>query len=341
MQHRTLVTLTALFGTAVLLSGCATTPGVTKGGEGEISIGLILEGRNDPWSVAWSDAADALMAEDPSVSFTKTYDAVDPTAAEPVARQLLDGGVDVLFMTSFRLTDVAKQLSTEYAQVPMLVTSFGEPQQKNMWLGTSSYLEIGYATCYSLALASDNGRIGQIVAMQDVVQSELQTGCALGAEAAVPGAEIVTLNTNSYTDEQASREQTEKLLEQGIENIFFTSAGAESNGGLNKCEQAGAVCATWAADTRNWAPTAGAASVTIDWTVVFKQLIAEAKSGPTEAQTFNATFGNGALAMQPLDGTTLESKLSVDMKAKIAAMVAGLTDGSIALPTSIAHPGQR
>ena len=62
-------------------------------------------------------------------------------------------------LSSFVLTDVAKPVATEYSDVPMVLTSFGEPQQPNLSLATASYLEICYATCCLLAKLADDGRL--------------------------------------------------------------------------------------------------------------------------------------------------------------------------------------
>ena len=150
--------------------------------------------------------------------------------------------------------------------------------------------------------------------------------------------DITTLNTNSYTDQQASREQTQKLLDDGIEEIYYVSASAEAVGGFTLCEQVNAHCATWAGDSRTWAPTAGTFSVEIDWTVVMDLLVEQARNGVTEAQVFDATFENGGLKAQPLEGDAA-ADVPADLVTAFTAMTAELADGTIVLPESAAHPG--
>src|ERR1700712_2670150 len=88
-----------------------------------ITIGMIMEARPEvePWSAAWHDAAEALKKKDPSIKVLEAYDAYDASRAEPVARQMLDSGANVLALTTFVLSDVAKAVSPDYPKVPMAV----------------------------------------------------------------------------------------------------------------------------------------------------------------------------------------------------------------------------
>ena len=69
--------------------------------------------------------------KDPSIKVIESYEAYNSARAEPVARQMLDAGANVLLLSTFVLSDVAKTLAPEYKQVPMGVTSFGVTMQPN------------------------------------------------------------------------------------------------------------------------------------------------------------------------------------------------------------------
>lgn len=310
------------------------------GGDGEVHIGLVQEARPDvePWSLSWHDSVEALKKEDSGIKVTETFEAYDATRAEPVIRQLLDGGADVMALSTFVLTDIAKVVAKEYPDVPMVLTSFGVKKQPNLSEATASYLEIGYSTCWLLARLSTDGRVGVVGAQEAPFEVESLQGCKLGAKAADPKAKVTVVNSNSFTDAQANREQVQNLLGQGIDNIFLVSGTEDSVGGFRLCEQAGAHCVTWGGDARKWAPTASVMTVELDWGLVLDDLTAQARSGDLEAKSFDLTYGNKGLRVA---GVEESEAIDDKLRAEFDKMVAGLADESIELPDSSVHPGMR
>jgi basic membrane protein A len=305
-----------------------------------VKIGIIMEARPEaePWSLAWHASAEAMMAKDPAVSVVETFDAYDATRSEPVIRQILDTGGNAVALSSFVLTDVAKKLAAEYPDVPMVLTSFGVVQQPNLSEATASYLEIGYATCWLLAKLSDDGRVGYVGAQRAPFEVETLEGCGIGAKAANPAAEVTLVNSNSFVDPQANREQVQGLLDRGITEIYLGSGTEDAVGGLRLCEAAGARCASWGGDTRAWAPTASVLTVVLDWAIVLEDLVAQARNGVTEAKSWNLTFGNGGL--RATDFSTTDA-VSAELEAEFNAIIQGLSSLEIELPESKVHPGMR
>lgn len=306
----------------------------------EIHIGLVQEARPDvePWSLAWHDSAEALKSDDSDIKVTETFEAYDATRAEPVIRQLLDGGADVMALSTFVLTDIAKVVAEEHPDVPMVLTSFGVKKQPNLSEATASYLEIGYSTCWLLARLSTDHRVGVVGAQEAPFEVESIEGCELGAKAADPKAEITLVNSNSFTDAQANREQVQNLLSKGIDNIFLVSGTEDAVGGFRLCEQAGAHCVTWGGDAREWAPTASVMTVVLDWKNVLEDLVGQARSGDLEAKSFDLTFGNEGLTVAGIDES---DAVDDELLAEFQEMVAGLADESTELPDSTVHPGLR
>jgi basic membrane lipoprotein Med (substrate-binding protein (PBP1-ABC) superfamily) len=282
-----------------------------------------------------ADSLARVAEEDSNVEFKETYDAYDPTAAEPVARQFLSGGYDILLLHSFALGDVAQSLAPEFSSTPMSVASFSEPGDPNLSIETSSYLQIGYSNCWLLGKLSKSGKIG-IVGPQPIPYSlELEQGCRLGAEAA--GAQMMSAFSNSFTDQQATREQAQSLVDKGADGIFPSSGTEDSLGGFKLCEDLNVHCVGWASDARRYAPNTAVGSAIVDWGVMIKGMVADARAGETKAETFNASFDNKGLIAQPFEGVTGD-RVPADVQQGYADVVAGLADGSIELPKSSAHP---
>lgn len=305
-----------------------------------VTIGMIMEARPDvePWSAAWHDAAEKLKKADPSIKVLESYDAYDSARAEPVARQMLDSGANVLALTTFVLSDVAKTLAKDYPELPMSVTSFGISQKPNLSSLTASYLEMGYSSCWLLTKLSKDGRIGAVGAQKAPFETEQLEGCKLGAAAANPAAKIVLVNTNSFTDTQANREQVKGLIDQGITEINLMSGTEDTLGGLRLCETSKANCVTWGGDARKWAPNSTVTTVIPDWSVILGEQVAQARAGKPEVKAYNLTYGNGGLKVPEFGSNSV---VKPDLQKEFAAMIADLASEKIKLPESKAHPGLR
>lgn len=337
---RILAAAAGLLSMSVLAAACAIGDSADAGGGDEVHIGLVQEARPDvePWSLAWHDSVEGLKKSDGDIKVTETFEAYDATRAEPVIRQLLDGGADVMALSTFVLTDIAKVVAKEYPDVPMVLTSFGAKKQPNLSEATASYLEIGYSTCWLLSKLSEDGKVGVVGAQKAPFEVESLQGCKLGAKAADPKSQVTLVNSNSFTDAQANREQVQNLLGQGIDNIFLVSGTKDSVGGFRLCEQEQAHCITWGGDARKWAPTASVMTVELDWTNVLEDMVEQSRSGDLEAKSFNLTFGNEGLKIAGADESeAIDDKL----QAEFDKMIAGLADESIELPDSSVHPGMR
>lgn len=324
--------------TALVLAGCGgsdTASGGASSSEDSTMVGAVLQARGDvdPWSSTWTASIDQVESDDSAIEFTTSYEAFDPTAAEPVVRQLLDGGADVVLMPTFILGDVAKSVASEYPEVPMLVTGIAEPQEPNLTVAAPSFLQMGYVSCWALTKLSEDGRIGVVKALDDPVQAEIQVGCDLGAKAANPKSDITTLNSNSYTDQEANREQTQRLLSDGVDEIYFISGAEESLGGFALCAQENAHCASYG-DTTQWLKGGGVEIITMDWSGIMEQLVEQAREGEPAADFYNATLQNGGLVAK-LGGDGVTPELS----AEFDDMVSQVVDGAIEFPESKAHPG--
>lgn len=305
----------------------------------EIIVGMIMEARPaaQPWSAAIHDSSVLLMEANPGVRVVQTFDAFDPTSAEPNARQLLADGASVIVFHSFALDDLAQQLAPEAPDVAMSVSSFSEPISPNLTIATASYLQIGYSMCWMLSRLSETNKIGFVGAAPIPYATELQLGCELGAAAANPDVEVLAAYSDDFVDQQATLEQAQNLLDQGIDGLFPASATEDSLGGFQLCEEADLNCVGWASDAARFAPTTAVASAAIDWTVMLQRMLDETQSGSLTAETFDATYTNGGLKPAPLTDEAA-ARVGDDLAAEFEAVVAALSDGSIELPASEAHP---
>ena len=325
----------------VFIAGCGSDDDDDGGGGGgeEVKLGFIMEARpaDQPWSSAINAAGEALQQEDPDTEVTQTYEAYDPTAAEPVARQLLDEGYGVLVMHSFALNDMAHTLAAEYQDIPMSVSSFDPPEQPNLSIATASYLQIGYANCWLLARLSESNKIGIVGAQPIPYATELEKGCQLGAKDGNPQVEVLSAYGGDFASAQPTLEQSRTLVTQGADGLFPSSATEDSLGGFQVCEQEDVNCVGWAADAAQYAPKTAVTSVIVNWQVMLQDLVDQARSGELEATTFDGTFENDGLSTPPFESAAAE-RVPADVQDEFATIVEQLGSGEIQLPKSEAHP---
>ena len=324
---------------ALFAVGCGDDDDTSSDAGDEIVVGMIMEARPaaQPWSAAIHDSSELLAEANPNVRVVRTFDAFDPTSAEPNARQLIEDGASVIVFHSFALDDLAQQLAPEAPDVAMSVSSFSEPVSPNLTIATASYLQIGYSNCWMLSSLSESGKIGFVGAAPIPYATELQLGCELGAEAANPDVEVLSAYSDDFVDQQATLEQAQNLLDQGIDGLFPASATEDSLGGFQLCEQADLNCVGWASDAARFAPTTAVASAVVDWTVMLQKMLDETVSGTLDSETFDATYANGGLTAAELTAEA-EGRVDAETVAGYAAVLEGLADGSIVLPASEAHP---
>jgi basic membrane protein A len=330
------------FSIAVLGCLALSAPGFFAAGSAEaeeIKVGIIYEARatEQPWSASIYAAAEKFAKQNPSVKLLQSYNAFDATAAEPVARQMLSQGVAFLDFHSFALNDVAHALAKEFPKTPMSLATFEPPVQPNLNVGTASYLQIGYSNCWLLAKISKSNKLGFVGAMPIPYATELLEGCKAGASAAKPGAEVLAAYSNSFDNQQATREQAQSLVDRGADALFPASATQDSVGGFQLCEQKKIPCAGWASEIRRWAPKYGVVSATIDWSVLLNQLLAKSKQPDMKAETFDATFKNNGLVAQKFEAADA-SIVPSELQAEYMAMLKDISSGKITLPASKAHP---
>ncbi len=303
------------------------------------TVGVLLESRPaiQPWSAGFVDSVEKLKKSDKDLKFSLSYQAFDPTSAEPVARQFLAAPVDVLIMHSFALNDVAHKLAGENKKVVMSVSSFDPPVQPNLNVSTVSYLQAGYAQCWMLAKLSKTGKIGFVGAMPVPYATELLQGCEIGANAAKSGTTVLSAYSNSFGDQQATHEQARALVDRGADGLFPASGTEDSLGGFQVCEQQKIPCAGWASDIKRYTPNYGVSSAVVDWSVSILALVNQARSGKPDAMTFDATYGNHGLVAMAATGNAAKL-IPASVKTEYDAMIRDLAADKISLPKSSAHP---
>lgn len=351
MRKSSWASIALLAALAVLVAGCggddaASEPaakpaaGAAADAKEKVKIGVIMEARPqvEPWSAAWHDSLEKASKEDGSIEYQEAYNGYQPTQAQPLIQQMLTGGAGVVLMTTFTLNDIARPLAKDNPDVPMMVTSFDKTQDPNLSIVTSSYLQIGYSTCWLLMKLSKSGTVGYVGSQPVPFDLEILKGCEIGAKAANPDGKLIKAYTNDFVDLQKNQQQMQSLLDRGADQIYLSSGTEDVVGGFKLCEQKKINCATWGSDVRRWAPTSGVFSAVLDWSGYIKKMVDARRAKKPFAEQYSATYENGGLVAQPFDGET-GKRVPAAVQEEFKQVIDDLSAGKIDLPESEAHPG--
>lgn len=353
-QMRFLVIVAGICAAAMVIAGCggggsssgsgggATAGGESGGGEETVKVGLVQEDHAsaEPWAASMTEAVEKVKEEDPNVEFTESFTAEEPQQAVPVMQQFANGGYNVIIGHSFFLEDAMRTLAQEFPEIPMSGASFKPPLKPNLSVELPSYLETGYAIGWMLSKLSETDKVAVVGAEPAPYATEILQGFKLGAKAANPEVEVLSAWSDSFTDQQATQQQANALLEEGADGLLPLSATEDSLGGFKLCEQKKVNCASWAVDGKRYAPTTNVVSVVIDWSQPIEELVKAAREGKPFAKTWDGTFENGGLVIPELSPAASKRVPSAVAK-EFETIVEELADEKISLPPSKAHPGYR
>jgi basic membrane protein A len=303
-----LILLSAL---ALLATGCGNGETPEEPGSADqpdalegFRIGLALPTTADDhhWSYRMAQEAEA-FGEDTGVEVQVSSAVFDPTEAEPVIRQFIDGGYDVIIAHSFSHEPVVRELAPQFPDIPFaLAADSGDPPDENMVIYTYSYLQMGYTMCWLGAQLSESGVLGIAGADEVPFNTETNEGCRVGAEEAVPGIEVIEAFSGDFFDQQRGREVAQSLVDQGADVIFESGGTDSSLGAFAFCEEQDLICMGTVADQSEIAPNSVVASTVIDWRTFLSDLVGQVSEGTFEASEYSAAFQNEGLSAIAFEG---------------------------------------
>ena len=234
MERSSLKMAMALIGGVVMLGAAGQ---AAKSADKPITVGLIMEARPEvePWSLAWHDAAEAMKKKDPSIKVIESYEAYDWRAPSRSHGRCSTGRErpSAFDLRAQRRRQDARTRIQAGADGGVFVRrdDAAEPLLNHRKLSGDGLLELLAADQNVERRPDRHGRRAKVP-----FETEQMEGCKVGAVAANPNAKIVLVNSNSFTDTQANREQVKGLLDQGITEINLMSGTEDAVGGLRLCE---------------------------------------------------------------------------------------------------------
>ncbi|MDR1894459.1 MAG: BMP family ABC transporter substrate-binding protein [Spirochaetales bacterium] len=190
-----------------------------------------------------------------------------------------------------------------------------------------------YASAIPGKLNSQN-TIGVVLGMLVPAVERYEVGFIAGARSVNPTVNVISVTTDSFTDQARGKEAALAMIDQGAD-IVFHAAGQTGLGSINACDERGVLAIGVDIDQNAVAPNTVVTSAMKD-IVQATYLVAESVA--------NGTFAGGtqvygidrdAVGLAPFHG--FDSQIPQAVKDRIAAAIADMKAGRIRIPTSRAE----
>lgn len=323
-------------------SGSSTATDDNCASEEQFCIGLVTDtGKVDDKSFNQSAWEGAVAAADETGGFAKYVETVDSKDYAANMQQFLDKDYDVIVTVGFLMAEAS--VIAAKANPDTIFIGVDQDQSAETVANLVGLVfpedQAGYAAGFLAAKISTTGKLGQVLGLEIPPVQKFALGFEAGAKAANAAVEVVTVyhpfEGDGFNDPEWGANEASKQLGQGID-VIFGAGGNTGNGALReiaKAEGAGEsiFCIGVDADQWNTVPEAQSCLVTSAMKLItlgVSDLIKAAKEGTVTGGNF---LGQTGLA----DYHDFASKIDSAIQDEVAAIVAGLKDGSIQTGVSL------
>lgn len=337
--------LIALAAVATLaLSACSGSSEATDdncASEEQFCIGLVTDtGKVDDKSFNQSAWEGAVAAADETGGFAQYVETIDSKDYASNIQLFTDKAYDVIVTVGFLMAEASVIAAEANPDTVFIgVDQFQEATVPNLVGLIFPEDQAGYAAGFLAAKISATGKLGQVLGLEIAPVQKFALGFEAGAKAANSAVEVVTVyhpfEGEGFNNPEWGANEASKQLGQGVD-VIFGAGGETGNGALReiaKAEGAGEsiFCIGVDADQWNTVPEAQPCLVTSAMKLItlgVSDLIKAAKEG-------TATGGNFVGKTDLASYHDFASKIDSAIQDEVAAIVAGLKDGSIQTGVSL------
>lgn len=278
---------------------------------------------------------------------TQVLESKEAADYESNIEQLVSAGYNPIFAVGFLMTDTVSKVSTTYPDVTFGgIDEFFAPTIKNVVGLNFKEQEAGYlagvvagklTTMTSAdSRINDKAVVGFVGGMEIPPVQKFQAGFVAGVKKVNPNAEVKSVYTGSFTDQQKGLEAGKTLIEGGCD-IVFAAAGQTGLGTFKACQENKALFIGVDADQFETIPNAGDVIITsaikrVD-NAVF-DTIEKAVKGTLKGGD-NVYYGlkEDGVGLAPYHDW--DSKMPQEVKDAVAAATKEVVDGTYTVPESV------
>lgn len=299
-----------------------------------------------------AEAGLAQLAADGRITYT-TIEMGGTTEDEPKWESYLEevsasGEYDVIVVGTYQMPDQLKNVSEMYPDQKYVIyddTSYQLPNVANLYFAQN---DMGYLVgTYAAAMTSEtsiegineDAVIGFVGGVDSPVINDFLYGFILGAQAVNPDIKIDTRYTNDYVDPAKGKELAESMINDNNCDIVWGVAGNAGNGAAEAALETGKAYfigvdsdqeSTFSAELAAITLTSGLKNIGSGLIWFFDQMDADAAPFGEHTLLGIAEDGVGIVTDKNYATVTPDS-----VKELVDAALAGVSDGSIDVPTAI------
>ena len=240
--------------------------------------------------------------------------------AERVLRNMAQGGVKVIFATSFGYMNPVLKVAAQYPNV-VFMHATGYKPAKNVGLYNGRFYEGRYLSGY-LAGRTTKSHVAGIVAAFPIPEVVMGINAfTLGMQKVDPKAEVRVVWTNSWFDPAKEREAALALIAQGADVLTHDT---DSTAVIQAAEEKGVRVFGYNSDEQKFGPKAMVTSLVHTWGDYYTQVVGKVLAGTWKSENVWGGLKAGMIKMAPL-GPGVSDKT----KAGYAKLEAGIKDGKV------------
>lgn len=280
---------------------------------------------------AWEGIEAAAKQSGAQTKYIQTTDTKDYASN---LKQFTDKKYDVIVTVGYVMAEATTKAATANPQTKFIGVDQAQAKVTDNVAGlVFPEDQAGYSAGYLAGLMTKTNKVAQVLGMQIPPVEKYAKGFEAGAKAANSKSNVSIVyhpaGDNAFSDPVWGANAAKQQLAQGAD-VVFGAGGKTGNGALGEVAKAkGAGTSTYCigVDTDQWltVPEAHPCLVTSATKLISKgttELIMQAKDGKMKGGDFTGDVG-----LAPFHD--FDAKLPADVKTKVAAVVKGLSDGSI------------
>lgn len=272
----------------------------------------------------WSQAAfTALtMAKDElGIEFAYTELVEQPDQVE-VLSDYARRGYNLIIGHGGEYQDAIERVAKEFPEVDFVVNNGVGAPSDNIAVADFYFSQLGYLMGYTAAKVSVSHKIGILVAQEFKFTTDSAAGYRAGAEAAVPGTQVLYTVTGDWNDVAKGKEAALGQLSEGADVLWPTMDGA-TVGALQAVQEKGAKSIGLYYDAISAWPDIMVQSAILDVTQNMLRYLRIAANGEFEGTAYKADLNNEAAMRIGSFGPSVAPEIQAEVLNLVEKMKSG------------------
>lgn len=306
--------------------GCAKSQ--PKETEKKIKVAVVFPGSIQ--DLAWNqDGYTALMKLKDQYNLDVSYqENVSQSEVKDVLRNYARDGYNLIIGHDLNFTDPVAEVAPEFPDVKFGISG-GYKSGANFASVTGTNWESAYLAGTLAGLLTKSNKIGVLTASDSAIAKAMAKAFEAGAQVYNPKAKATHTFSGSWNDSVKAKEMTQALIRDGVD-VVFTNAGQSSMGGLEAAKEAKILAIAAPNDLWQVAPDTVVTSAISSSGAQLRNLVEMYVNKSLEGKVYVMGIKSGVEDLAPYHN--FDSKLSQEIKDKVAKVRQDLIDGKVTQP---------